>query len=151
MSRLVSKWPLISDKYDSFSVADCQTDSNNACQCVATTFKHFNEFGCQAASRNSNRDNQLGRHGERYFRYGLSISRSYQGKRRIHKLSRKVGCVFSMVIWFKFRMGQYREHQEDAPLVTPTLFDCTWMNPLNQNTFREFQIWPFENTMAMLS
>ena len=30
---------------------------------------------------------------------------------------RKAGCVFLMVIWFKFRMGPYREddHREDAP------------------------------------
>ena len=29
----------------------------------------------------------------------------------------KVGCVFLMVIWSEFRMGQYRhdDHREDAP------------------------------------
>ena len=29
----------------------------------------------------------------------------------------KVGCIFSMVIWSEFRVGQYRDddHLEDAP------------------------------------
>ena len=31
-----------------------------------------------------------------------------------------VGCVFPMVIWSEFRMGQYRhdDHREDAPYFT---------------------------------
>ena len=33
------------------------------------------------------------------------------------KLQFKVGCVFQMVIWSEFRMGQYSDddHREDAP------------------------------------
>ena len=86
-----------------FLAVDSKTNSNNASECFAATFKHFNEFGCQAASRNSNRDNQLGRHRKRYFRYGLSFSRSYQGKTLV-----RIPMVKLKIPWKRFLKSGYR-------------------------------------------
>jgi len=86
-----------------FLAADSKTNSNNASECFAATFKHFNEFGCQAASRNSNRDNQLGRHRKRYFRYGLSFSRSYQGKTLV-----RIPMVKLKIPWRSMGKAGYR-------------------------------------------
>jgi len=48
----------------------------------------------------------------------LRFNNAYvQGDQKFRKyLGSKVGCVFPMIIWSEFRVGQYDGHREAAPL-----------------------------------
>ena len=50
----------------------------------------------------------------------LGLGRFVETHRRFLKNKYKVGCVFPMIIWAEFRMGQYRDedHRKDALLFT---------------------------------